>query len=114
MKAKDEPTAAELEAAAWAKAHEGKNDPNYREELAAKARDLRTVEATVASVQIVGGSDPQIRVRCGRRPIGAVVKTAMAIGRLADAPVINAEAFRAPNGYRQPPRHTFYRDDQED
>lgn len=104
----------ELAGAAYAKAAEGRNDPNYHAEVAAKARDLRTIEATVASVQIVGGSDPQIRVRCGRRPMGAVVKTAMAIGRLADAPVINAEAFRAPNGYRQPPRHTFYRDDQEE
>lgn len=97
----------ELEGASYALASKGRNDPDYDKTLEEYARNAKVLQRNVTSVQVIGGYDPHIKVRADRKRIR---ETAAAIADLADAPLADAST-KAPNGYRQPPRHTYYRED---
>lgn len=105
------PTDEELSGASYSKAAEGRNDPNYDKEIEETLQNKRTLEAQVVSVQVIDGYDPHVRVRAGRN-VARARDVARAISDLSDAPLIDETRFRAPNGRQQPPRHTYYKDDQ--
>ncbi|MGE0699095.1 MAG: hypothetical protein AB7O57_08370 [Hyphomicrobiaceae bacterium] len=84
---------------------------SLEDEIGQYVREVRTVQRNVTSVQIIDGYDPHVKVRVkDRKQLHAVGD---ALGEIADAPVATT-GVHAPNGYRQPPAHTFYRDDRAD
>lgn len=108
------PTDAELLEAAAYQGTLSRNDPDYHEDLETMAIVVSDVASKVASVNIVEGCDPHIEVRTNsprNRP--ELIQTAQRMGQLFEAPVMRRATQEAPDGpsYRQPPKHTFYKDD---
>ncbi len=95
-----------------------RNDPAYVSDLEELKRDVDGIANEVARVTLVespGGAHIDVGLaRPRHRP--SARQTAFALGRVLEAPVTVETAQRpgdvhADASYRQPPRHTHYKDD---
>lgn len=106
-----------LEASGYA-ATLSRNDPDYYAGLEETARDVAEIANEVSAVRLIegkGGAHIEVGLQRARnRP--ASRRTAFALGRILEAPVVVEDKPRAGHthadaSYHQPPAYTFIKDD---
>lgn len=86
---------------------------DYAKEVEEFVQMQRQLTADISTVQLIGGSDPRIVIRPTKEGgMRAARRIANNLTDIADANLIDsAVGDEPPNGFRQPPRHTHYKDD---